>query len=201
MTSIRLLALASVLLLPGTNAIESKSLTVHQPTSANKFQNQNPQTVGLLDTGIGGRTQVVHLAEPGTLPTRPGSQRRVSHIKATLLSIGLFASLFRNLFLLETTTRNDWVGFIFLAVLYLAEAASCSTRRYLSNIKTPSQIKEYISQLQEAPPRVRFHLECYHYEDEDGFRSSHSFSRRRHDASNNSRRVTHRASDLFQFER
>lgn len=198
-----LLVLVSLLLLPGSVATESKALTVQKSTSTDRFQNQN-QAAGLLDTG--GRLQVVHLpnddGESYELLTQTGKQRRISHIKASLLSIGLFATIVRNLVFVENLSRNDWVGFCFLLILYLVEAASCSTRRYLSNIMTPSQVKDYLAQLQEVPPRVRFHLECYHYEDEDGFRASyHSSYRRRHEASHNSRRVTHRASDVFVFEK
>lgn len=133
------------------------------------------------------------------LPDRPGQQRRLSHIKASLLTIGLFAIAARNLFWIEgSTTRQDWVGFIVLVLLYLLEAATCSTRRYLSNIQTPSEVKDYICQLQEAPPRVWFHLECYHYDD-DSFRYRSS-SERRHESSS-SKRVTHQASDLFQYKK
>jgi len=195
-----LLVLVPVLVVSNIEATDSKvALTVQQPTSGNNFQKQD-ETVGLLDEG--GRAHVVPLSSNGVsyeLPLRPGKQRLISHRKASVLSVGLFATAARNLFFVESPTRNNWAGFIFLAFLYLLEAATCSTRRYLSNIRTPSEVKDYIKQLQEAPPRVWFHLECYHYEDDDGFRYQSS-SQRRHESSS-SKRVTHQASDLLQFQK
>jgi hypothetical protein len=136
------------------------------------------------------------------MPPRPGTERNISHIKASLLSLGIFAVLVRNLFFVgaTATSRNDWVGFVVLLVLYLVEAATCSTRRYLSNIIAPSQVQEYIYQLQQVAPIIRFHLECYHYEDDDGF-SYNSSSHRRHENRSSSKRVTHRATDVYEFKR
>ena len=194
-----LMGLVSLLVLPKIDAMESKSLTVVQQRTGSKFQSPD-ETIALLDHG--GRAQVVHIPRneaPISLPTRPGKQRRISHIKASLLTIGLFASLVRNVFFVEAPTRNDWASFGFLLILYLVESATCSTRRYLSNIRTPSEVKDYIRQLQEVPPRVRFHLECYHYED-DSFRY-HSTSQHRHDSNSSSKRVTHRTSELFEFQK
>jgi hypothetical protein len=183
------LFLLTVLLVPNVEAKASSALTIQNP--ATQFQAQD-YTVGLLDQTMSGRAQVVHVdKESVSLPPRLGKERKVSHVKASLLSLGLFASLTRNLFVLgvEETTRNDWVGVIVLLILYLFEAASCSTRRYLSNIKTPAQAQEYMHQLQEVTPRIRFHLECYHYEDDDGF-SYQSSSRRRCENSSSSKTVS-----------
>lgn len=188
-----------LLLRSDVQATESIALTAQQPVSVPKFQEQD-YAVGLLDrASIVGRAQVVHIDKDYvSLPL--GKERKVSHIKAYLLSFGLFASLARNIFFLEATARNDWVGFVVLLALYLVEASNCSTRRYLSNIKTPLEVQEYILRLKEVTPIIRFHLECYHYEDDDGF-AFHSSPRRKHENSSSSRRVTHRASELYDFKK
>lgn len=197
-----LLPIVSALSIAEVDGSESRSLTVHQPNAVSNFQTQDPETVGLLEASKNGRAEVVRLpcnnADSGKPPTLQKRKRGVTHIKASLLSVGLLATLVRNLVFVDTPTRNDWAAFVFLLILYLVEAATCSTRRYLDNIKTPLEVRDYIGQLQEVAPRVRFHLECYHYEDDDGFRS---FNHRRHTASGNNRRVTHRASEVFDFQR
>lgn len=195
------LSLLLVLWVPNVEASESTALTVQQ--SVTKFQSQD-YTIGLLDQSTSGRANVVHVdKEFVSVPPRPGTERSISHIKASLLSLGLFTVLARNLFFVGATatkSRDDWVGFIVIVVLYLVEAANCSTRRYLSNIKTPSQVQEYLYQLQQVTPRIRFHLDCYHYEDDDGF-SYNSSSRRRNENRSSSKRVTHRATGLYEFKR
>ena len=176
------------------DAIDSKSLALLPAVS--KVQVQEQQRVALLEQG--GRCQVVYIpaGEPATLPKRPGRERRVKHVKASLLTVGLFAILIRNLFWVASPRRNDWAGFVFLWILYLVEASTCSTRRYLSNIRTPSQVKDMIREFQEVAPRVRWNLECYHYEDD--YRRS-TVSRRGLDSSS-SKRVTHRASEVYEFQ-
>jgi hypothetical protein len=195
-----LFCLLFALLVSNAEASESTALTLQQ--SVTKFQSQD-YTIGLLHQSPSGRANVVHVdKEFVSMPPRPGTERKISHVKASLLSLGIFAVLVRNLFFVgaTATSRIDWVGFVVLLVLYLAEAATCSTRRYLSNIKAPSQVQEYIYQLQQVAPRIRFHLECYHYEDDDGF-FYNSSTRRRHENRSSSKQVTHRATDVYEFKR
>jgi hypothetical protein len=178
------------------DATDSTSLTLQPPVS--NFQFQEQQRVALTEQG--GRCQVVYIpaGKPASsLPKRPGRERPVKHVKASLLTVGLFAFLFRNLFWVVSPSRNDWAGFVFLCVLYLVEASTCSTRRYLSNIRTPAQAEETIYKFQEGAPRVRWNLECYHYE--DNYRHSTVSRRGRGLDSTSYKRVTHRASQVYEF--
>jgi hypothetical protein len=194
MTRRRLIVLVG-LGLSCVDATDSKSLTLQPPVS--KFQVSEHSKVGLLDQGDG-RCQVVHLpaGEPVSLPSRPGKVRRVKHVKASILTVGLFSIVLRNLLWVASPQTSDWAGFVILWILYIVEGSTCSTRRYLSNIRTPVEVKDIIHKFQQVAPRVRWNLECYHYEDD--YRRS-TVSRRGHTDSS-TKRVTHRASEVYEFQ-
>jgi hypothetical protein len=177
------------------NATDSKSLTLQSPVS--KFQVNEYSRVGLLDQGDG-RCQVVHIpaGEPVSLPPRPGKERRVKHVKASILTVSLLSVVIRNCFCVASPQTSDWAGFIVLWILYIVEASTCSTRRYLSNTRTPLEVNDMIRELQRVAPRARWNLECYHYEDD--YRRS-TASRRGH-AESSTKRVTHRASEVYEFQ-
>lgn len=49
--------------------------------------------------------------------------------------------------------------------LYLVEAYSCSTRRYLANaVSSPVELEDYIERLRHEPPVVTWKVRCFHYE-------------------------------------
>ena len=51
-------------------------------------------------------------------------------------------------------------------LLYLIEAYTCSTRRYLSHaMNAPTEIEEYMEKLRLAKPIVKWKVRCFHYED------------------------------------
>ena len=51
-------------------------------------------------------------------------------------------------------------------LLYLIEAYTCSTRRYLSHaMNAPTEIEEYMEKLRLAEPIVKWKVRCFHYED------------------------------------
>ena len=48
--------------------------------------------------------------------------------------------------------------------MYLVEAYTCSTRRYLTNaIQSPNEVEEYLEQLRQEPPVVTWKVRCFHY--------------------------------------
>ncbi len=50
-------------------------------------------------------------------------------------------------------------------VLYILEAYTCSTRRYLANaISTPVELEAYVERLRQEPPVVTWKVRCFHYE-------------------------------------
>jgi hypothetical protein len=54
---------------------------------------------------------------------------------------------------------------VFLFVVYLLEAYSCSTRRYLSNaISSPKEVEQYIENLRKESPVVTWKVRCFRYE-------------------------------------
>ena len=49
--------------------------------------------------------------------------------------------------------------------LYLLEAYTCNTRRYLTNaITSPNGVEEYIERLRQEEPVVSWRVRCFHYE-------------------------------------
>ena len=110
--------------------------------------------------------------------------KSVSHIKASILTVGLFVLLGRK----ELSAYSGLVLF-----LYILECCTCSTRRYLSNCMTPKQLLAYLETLKETPMQIVWEVECYHYND-------HTYRSRRHRGSRR-KVVTHRAHQTFQYSR
>ncbi len=51
-------------------------------------------------------------------------------------------------------------------LLYLIEAYSCSTRRYLSHaLNAPTEVEAYLERMRVAKPVVKWKVRCFHYED------------------------------------
>jgi hypothetical protein len=83
-----------------------------------------------------------------------------SHLVASCLTLGLIGlAVHEFLFQRATDHAIYWV----LGLLYLGEAGRCSTRRYLSNMRSPQDVHEMIQSLVDTPPMVQWKLECYHY--------------------------------------
>jgi hypothetical protein len=100
----------------------------------------------------------------GGVPMLPFAKNQkisgTSHLVASSLSIGIFGLLVYDLVLGQPTLRSFYG---ILGVIYMIEAFLCSTRRYLSNTLSPVEVLETVQHLMEAPPFVRWKLECYHY--------------------------------------
>ena len=64
------------------------------------------------------------------------------------------------------TPNFDGTFVVVLVLLYLVEAYTCSTRRYLANaiLSSTSEVEEYIEKLREEPPVVTWKVRCFHYE-------------------------------------
>lgn len=129
----------------------------------------------------------------------------LTHVKASLLTLALAGVVVRDRFLCtEPTQRAPRPLLILLLAAYLIESYLCSTRRYLSNVRTPEEIKHFIQQLCEKEPILRWDLECYHYRDDWHHRvsSRHHYHNSYHRHSDRSDRViTHRASRRLIFSR
>uniref|UniRef100_A0A7S3L5U1 Uncharacterized protein n=1 Tax=Amphora coffeiformis TaxID=265554 RepID=A0A7S3L5U1_9STRA len=114
---------------------------------------------GLLVDSVSGNAQRVQVSGGGESSNNIGltsklKKRPVTHVKASVLTLGLFSiPLWRH--------RLDLV--VVLVVLYLLEVLTCSTRRYLSNGLAPAELCCLIDDLVLAKPEIVWELECYHY--------------------------------------
>lgn len=120
-------------------------------------------------------------------------KRPIKHIKATVLTFIIYGLFIR---LLSTEHRGQWTpSFIIALLCYLVEAATCSTRRYLSNMYTPAQVKQHLQRLREAPPNVVWFAECYHYQ------SPPPMNKGRNPSNSRTKVVTSRDSQSLLFQR
>jgi hypothetical protein len=77
------------------------------------------------------------------------------------LSIGIFLV---NWTILNVPKLDRWFV-VATIILYLVEAYTCSTRRYLANaINSPSELEDFIEKLREEPPEVLWTVRSFHYE-------------------------------------
>jgi hypothetical protein len=77
------------------------------------------------------------------------------------LSIGIFLV---NWTILNVPKLDRWFV-VATIILYLVEAYTCSTRRYLANaINSPSELEAFIEKLREEPPEVLWTVRSFHYE-------------------------------------
>jgi hypothetical protein len=107
----------------------------------------------------------------------------LSHVMASCLTLSLFGTLAYDRIFRRPIGRI-W-PFLF-GLLYLSEAAFCSTRRYLSNMLSPADVLGKVYDLTICPPQVRWKVECYHY-------------RRGHHRDESHKRITHRSSRDFVY--
>lgn len=78
-----------------------------------------------------------------------------------ILSIGIFLV---NWTILNVPKLDRWFV-VATIILYLAEAYTCSTRRYLANaINSPLELEAFIEKLREEPPQVVWTVRSFHYE-------------------------------------
>lgn len=172
----------------------SKETSALAKISAEGKSGSTPIGYGLLDDGkqppqlvpIENESYAIHWMRP---------YQPVTHVKAVILTIGMFALLGFNL--LQNSTKDSWIAFCVVVGLYLLEAACCSTRRYLSNIYTPAELLEYVEALRSKPPNIRWTVECYHHESDFGSRREG----RGRQGSSSRKVVTHRASESFSYNK
>jgi hypothetical protein len=78
-----------------------------------------------------------------------------------IVSIGIFLV---NWTILNVPKLDRWFV-VAIIILYLAEAYTCSTRRYLANaINSPLELEAFIEKLREGPPEVLWTVRSFHYE-------------------------------------
>ena len=83
------------------------------------------------------------------------------HKLASLLTIALFGTLLSQP--LWGAHGGYWTTVIVTYVIYFIEALRSSTRRYLSNMLTPLEVKKMLNDLSESKPVLRWDVESYHY--------------------------------------
>jgi hypothetical protein len=131
---------------------------------------------------------------------------RISHKKASLLTI-LLATLSVGLFrqnygighlILSSSPGDNRSTLLFLtgvvAILYWGESWNCSTQKYLTNTVSPVVFGNQLNAMRGCPPRIRWHVECYHYR-------RGSYTNRRTSHHERTKVVTHRATREYQYSR
>ena len=91
--------------------------------------------------------------------------QRIASIIAPIIQFILL--LFHSLLYLRLPQYSTKV-LVSTIALYLLEAYSCSTRRYLSNgMNAPSEVETYLEKIRRVEPCVTWKVRCFHYEDRD----------------------------------
>jgi len=120
------------------------------------------------------------------------------HKKATILTllvtILLPSYLLPSLYLSQYLKGNTpLVLLLTTVILYIGEAACCSTRKYLSNTVTPKGLEELLTKIRNSEPIITWHTECYHY------RTHVTYDSKGRSTRSQTKVVTHRASRQFSY--
>jgi hypothetical protein len=179
-----------------------KSLTQKEFPAEHRKLIHNSILPRLVEHEQGGRGSARFSVEEPRLGARSTENTRrwmgrLGHMKATVLTAVLFYLGHQWLNLSPDSDKLDlmkWMGMT--VILYLFEAWFSSTRRYLSNISTPTEIRGLVEQMRKSPPVVTWNVECYHHRGDESF---YGYRQTRRSGGGDSRIVTHRASKQFQF--
>jgi hypothetical protein len=86
--------------------------------------------------------------------------------------IHFFLLLFHSLLYLRLPRYSPKVITVTI-LLYLLEAFTCSTRRYLSHaLNAPADVEAYLERIRNVEPSVEWKVRCFHYEDREFWKSS-----------------------------
>ncbi len=100
---------------------------------------------------------------------------RDPHFKVTILSLSLIILGVMKLvcllfsaclsgFFEEPAQTWFFVVYIFISLLYLREILCSHSFQYLCNQSSNEGLAEYLEKLYSAPPKVKWHIQCYHIE-------------------------------------
>ena len=65
----------------------------------------------------------------------------------------------------DDSRGDEYLGGIFLiCVFILVEFCACPSARFLRNILQDGNAYQHVENVRKAPPSVRWHIQCYHYE-------------------------------------
>jgi hypothetical protein len=116
---------------------------------------------------------------------------KTKHKLSALFSVVLFGAIFSKP--LWDTGGGYRIAVAVAVVLYLIESACSSTRKYLSNMLTPNEVKALLNNLRDMQPTLKWDLECYHY------RSAYSRSKNGNRSESRTKFTTHRASQEYMY--
>ena len=164
----------------------SQSLTI--PTSVKEHRR-----FGYID-GFG-KSKIIELNtdDLSLLLSTVGRTHGTKHKLAGALTLALFGSLLSRP--LWPERRGYWITVIAVSLLYLIEAITSSTRRYLSNMLTPFEIIKMLHDLRDSIPTLCWNVECYHYR----YTHAHHSGKGKRTHESRTKVVTHRASQNFFF--
>jgi hypothetical protein len=116
---------------------------------------------------------------------------KTKHKLSALFTVVLFGAILSRP--LWDTDGGYRIAVAVAVVMYLIEAACSSTRKYLSNMVTPNEVKALLNNLREMRPTLKWDLECYHY------RSTYSISKNGNRSESRTKFTTHRASHEYMY--
>ena len=134
-------------------------------------------------------------------------RKTLNHVVSSCLTIAIWGLLAHQLFFTSSATLSSslllgvsYRTWLYISILcYLIEAYMCSTRRYLSNMLSPTQLLDTLGSLQNTPPTITWKVECYHY----NHKGHHYYTKggQKYVGDESNKVVTHRASKKFQFNK
>ena len=119
-------------------------------------------------------TQVNESPFPVIFEGSIGRQSRPIHFKAWITTLGLFSWLWAHIRLgnliyatLVCESKESWCALFAVLFgppsLYLLEAWSSSTHRYLRDMRESPLVDDFINKMISEPPQITFTSESYHY--------------------------------------
>lgn len=183
-----ILAVVSRLPLEAHSNLSASSRSLTRPTTA-----KQQRCFGYLD-GFG-KSQIIEM-NTDDLTSLLSTVRRshlTKHKLAGALTLALFGSLLSKPLWRER--RGYWMTLIVASLMYLVEAITSSTRRYLSNMLTPFEVIKMLHDLRDSTPTLYWNVECYHYR----YTHAHHSGKGKRIHEGRTKVVTHRASQNYFF--
>ncbi len=185
-----LLILAVVSILPLVVRSEfsalSRSLTI--PSKSNQSRK-----FGYLDGFGKAKIMEMDTDDMSSLLSTVRPTKLTKHKLAGTLTVALFGSLLSQPLWRER--RGYWTTLILVSLMYLVEAITSSTRKYLSNMLTPFEVIKILHDLRDSRPTLIWDVECYHYR----YTHAHHSGKGRRAHESRTKVVTHRASQNYFF--
>lgn len=179
--------------------VDAQSSSSFTTTSASSIQSLTTRSsplhrrIGYLDGFGKSGIQELDGDDMSSLLSTVRPNAKAKHKLAAALTIGVFGTLLSRP--LWGQRDGYWTTVIIAYLLYFIEAMSSSTRRYLSNMLTPSQVIQMVNDIRESRPVLSWNIESYHYR----YEHAHHSGKGRRAQESRTKVVTHRASQNYVY--